>query len=82
MCNIFKEILHFAKKYTTMKIVKKSLGIKIKLKLHTNTNYSIVWISLLIIQQYIHHILQQNQSTIKTTFFFIEINICLLRLFE
>lgn len=70
MCNIFKEILHFAKKYTTMKIVKKSLGIKIKLKLHTNTNYSIVWISLLIIQQYIHHILQKKSINNKNNIFF------------
>lgn len=37
-------------------------GNKIKLILHTDTNCYILWISLLIIQHYIH----QNQLTIKT----------------
>lgn len=70
-CNIYKEMLHFAKKKKQQpkqpktynnKDCKTVAGNKIKLILHTDTNCYILWISLLIIQHYIH----QNQLTIKT----------------
>lgn len=48
-------------KYNSKDCKKKSIGIRLNWNLHTYTNCYILWISLLIIQQYIHFIVHQNQ---------------------